>query len=94
MPRYTYICENEECNYNHGFSMNFLPKEGPNHVCTVCGVELKAVDKSTIQGNSNKTSAGIISGVGDINSRLSGDFRDMMQSIKRGSPGSNMPDYK
>ena len=93
MPRYTYICENEECNYNHGFSMNFQPKEDPDRICDVCGVELKVVDKSTIQGNT-RSSASIVSGVGDINSRLSGDFRDMMQSIKRGSPGSNMPDYK
>lgn len=35
----------------------------------------------------------LVSGVGEIHSRLSGDFRNLMQSIKRGSPGNNMREF-
>ena len=92
MSRYTYICENVECNYKHGFSMNFKPDESPDKVCTVCKNPLKVADYAT--ATSGGLTPSLVSGVGDVNSRLSGDFRDLMQSIKKGSPGSNMKDYK
>lgn len=93
MARYTYICENEDCNYKHGFSMNFKPDESPDKVCSTCNEQLKVVDTSTIV-KQGPQSAALLSGVGDINSRLSGDWRDMMQNIKKANPGSNMKDYK
>lgn len=93
MARYTYICENTECNYKHGFSMNFVPVESADKVCNVCDKPLKVAETSVAAAQQSK-SAAIVSGVGEINSRLSGDWKDLMHSIKKGSPNNNMPDYK
>ena len=93
MARYTYICENTECNYKHGFSMNFVPVESVDKVCNVCDKPLKVAETSVAAAQQNN-SAAIVSGVGEINSRLSGDWKDLMNSIKKGSPNNNMPDYK
>ena len=90
MTRYTIICSNKECTYKLGFSMNYVP-DTEGKLCDLCGSSLEAKDTSTTSSN---TSAALVSGVGDINKRLPGDFRDFMQSIKRGSPNSNMKDYK
>lgn len=93
MARYTYICENNECNYKHGFSMNFVPVESADKVCNVCDKPLKVAETSVAAARQSN-SAAIVSGVGEINSRLSGDWKDLMKSISRGSPNNNMPDYK
>lgn len=88
--RYTIICSNEECKYKLAFTMNYEPSvEGKE--CELCQSPLKAVDVASTVTNG---SAALVSGVGDINKRLPGDFRDFMQSIKKGSPGNTMKDYK
>lgn len=91
MSRYTIICTNVECTYELGFTMNYVPKtEGKK--CDLCGSDLTSSDVS----NTPKAmaSAALVSGVGDINKRLPGDFRDFMQKIKNNTPGNNMKDYK
>ncbi len=93
MARYTFVCPDETCSYKHGFSMNFEPKESEDKTCDLCMQKLKVVDAATVNPPATKT-PGLLSGVGDINKRLSGDFRDMLQAIKKGSPGSTMRDYK
>ena len=90
MTRYTIICSNKECTYKLGLSMNYVP-ETEGKVCDLCGSQLEAKDTSTTSSN---TSAALVSGVGEINSRLPNDFRDFMQKIKKGSPGNTMKDYK
>lgn len=35
----------------------------------------------------------IVSGVGEIHSRLSGDFKNLMQKISKGSPNNNMRNF-
>ncbi len=91
MSRYTIICTNVECTYELGFTMNYVPKtEGKK--CDLCGSDLTSSDVA----NTPKAmaSAALVSGVGDINKRLPGDFRDFMQKIKNNTPGNNMKDYK
>ncbi len=71
--------------------MNYVPKtEGKK--CDLCGSDLTSSDVA----NTPKAmaSAALVSGVGDINKRLPGDFRDFMQKIKNNTPGNNMKDYK
>ena len=79
MSKYTITCTS--CEYKIGFNMNYVPNvEGKK--CDLCNAPLQAVELSSMNANN---SAALVSGVGDINSRLPGDFRDFMQSIKNGS---------
>ncbi len=92
MSKYTFICSDESCEYKHGFSMNFIPSE-ENKFCDICNKQLKVVTTSDLKATNS--SASIVSGVGDIEGKISkhSDFRDLMRNIKKGSPGSNMRDY-
>ena len=89
MARYTIICSNEECTYKLNFTMNYIPTtEGKT--CELCQSPLQAVDVATTSSN---TSAALVSGVGCITSKIPGDFKDLLKSIKKGSPGCNMDKY-
>ncbi len=89
MARYTIICSNEECTYKLNFTMNYIPTtEGKT--CELCQSPLQAVDVATTASN---TSAALVSGVGCITSKIPGDFKDLLKSIKKGSPGCNMDKY-
>ena len=90
MSRYTIICTNVECTYELGFTMNYVPKtEGKK--CDLCGSDLTSSDVA----NTPKAmaSAALVSGVGCIASKIPGDFKDLLKSIKKGSPGCNMDKY-
>lgn len=89
MTRYTIICSNKECTYKLGFSMNYVP-DTEGKLCDLCGSSLEAKDTSTTSSN---TSAALVSGVGCITSKIPGDFKDLLKSIKKGSPGCNMDKY-
>lgn len=92
MSRYRIMCSNlTECTYKESFTTNYVSNT-ENKQCPECdsGLICEIDNKNSV----NNTSSALLSGVGDINSRLPGDFRDLMQKIKRGSPNSNMKDYK
>lgn len=88
MSKYTITCTS--CEYKIGFNMNYVPNV-EEKVCDACGAPLQAVEVSSMNTNN---SAVLVSGVGEINSRLPGDFRNLMQSIKKGSKNCNMKDYE
>ena len=91
MTRYRTLCsDTEHCKEQSKFTTNFVPRV-ENKVCDKCGKPLTYTD-DTISQKTNE-SAKLVSGVGEIGNRLSGDWKDLMKSIKRGSPRSNMPDY-
>ena len=90
--RYRITCSNApECSYQESFTTNYIINTD-NKECPECQSKLSCNEDGI--NKSNQSSAALVSGVGEVNSRLSDDFRDFMQSIKRGSPGCNMRDYK
>ena len=91
--RYRITCSNApECSYQESFTTNYIINT-ENKECPECQSKLSC-NEDGITNKGGNSSASLVSGVGEINSRLPGDFRDFMQSIKRGSPGCNMRDYK
>jgi hypothetical protein len=68
-----------------------LPPEIEGEKCDLCGSDLTSSDVA----NTPKAmaSAALVSGVGCITSKIPGDFKDLLKSIKKGSPGCNMDKY-
>ena len=73
------------------YPLRFITDE-PCPKCNKLGITAEKLKPTPID-TSNK-SASLLSGVGEINSRLPGDFRDFMQAIKNNTKGNNMKDYK
>lgn len=90
MAKYRKTCT--QCEYRENFTATFVMTVRDDEKCPECGSVIQCIEDNKIAAG-NKTAA-LVSGVGDINSRLPGDFRDMMQRIKKGSPGSQMKDYR
>lgn len=91
MSRYRVKCPNNtECTYQESFTTNYVINT-ENKKCPECDTGLICESEEL---SKNNAASALLSGVGDINSRLPSDFRDLLQKIKNGSPGSNMKDYK
>ena len=91
MTRYRTLCsDTEHCKEQSKFTTNFVPRV-ENKVCDKCGKPLTYTD-DTISQKTNE-SAALVSGVGCITSKISCDFKDLLKSIKKGSPGCNMDKY-
>lgn len=91
MARYRIKCSNaSECTYKESFTTNYVSNT-ENKTCPECDSGLMCEEDENKVG---VASSALLSGVGDINSRLPGDFRDLLQKIKQGSPNCNMKDYK
>jgi hypothetical protein len=92
MAKYRKVCSNDDCKYQEKFTASFEMKVRDDEICPECSNKMVCVEDS--KNIKSPTSAALVSGVGEINKRLPGDFRDMMSRIKRGSPGSKMNDFK
>lgn len=89
--RYRITCSNApECSYQESFTTNYIINTD-NKECPECKSGLSCNEDG--KTNSTNTSAALVSGVGEINSRLPSDFKDLLKSIKKGSPGCNMDKY-
>lgn len=88
---YKAFCTNEECGYIKNRSWSFIPRSISEEHCPRCQ---SAYEVREVEDEGLPSSAALVSGVGEINSRLGGDFRDLMQKIKDNSPRCNMKDYK
>lgn len=86
--KYTYICVTDNCEYVHDISYNFSPKFS-NDKCPLCENKMEVINTNNVLNQS----ANLVSGVGDITSRLPSDFKDFMQGIKNGSKGCTMRDF-
>ena len=84
-------CTNEDCGYIMKKSWSFRPQFVENEVCPQCSSKYEV---RGVEDDSTTTSAGIINNRGELHTRLSGDFRDLMQKIKDGSPHCHMRDFK
>lgn len=90
--RYRMLCTNEQCGHYEKWTTNFVTRDD---VCEKCNSVTKCTEDSLInKGQSTSTGPALLSGVGEINKRLPGDFRDLMHSIKKNTPNCNMKDYK
>ena len=89
---YRAFCSNEECDYVVNKSWAFKPSYIDSEVCPRCqsAFDVRQVEYT----QSTSASAGIINNRGELHTRLSSDFRDLMQKIKDGSPHCNMRDFK
>lgn len=89
---YKAFCTSEECGYIKNRSWSFIPSSVVDEeTCPRCQSQYEIRE---VEDEGLPPSPALLSGVGQVNSRLSGDFRDLMQSIKKGSPRNNMKDYK
>lgn len=87
---YRAFCVNDECGHFMNKSWAFKPSFVENEVCPKCNSKYEVRE---VEDESNTTSSGIINNRGEFHTRLSGEFRDLLRSIKRGSPHNNMKDY-
>lgn len=85
------FCSNEECDYVINKSWAFKPSYVENEVCPKCQ---STFDVRQVENDNATVTSGIINNRGELHTRLSGDFRDLMQKIKDGSPHCNMRDFK
>ena len=89
--RYRITCSNApECSYQESFTTNYIINTD-NKECPECKSGLSCNEDG--KTNSTNTSAALVSGVGCITNKRPSDFKDLLKSIKKGSPGCNMDKY-
>lgn len=88
-----YVQKCDSCEWEWRVRFNFVPNLDPKE-CTSCDTGHCTFMTAEEAGITTNKSAALLSGVGDIHSRLPGDFRDFMQSIKDNTRDNNMRHFK
>ncbi len=90
--RYRIMCSNVPvCSYQESFTTNYIINTD-NKECPECQSKLSC-NEDGITNKGGNSSASLVSGVGCITNKIPSDFKDLLKSIKKGSPGCNMDKY-